>query len=307
MNLKTFGLIFFLIVFFSVNTFAYCSEERSYHKTWTLQARDKEETREKRQKYYESLTKDERARISDFEIYPTNLMTCGMGFSEGLAKVFVGGKAGFINNKGKIVINPRFKDVGRFSENLSPAEFDNGKWGYINKKGTTIIKPRFDWALIFREGLALVQIDDKWGFIDSTGKIIVEPQFSHANSFSEGLAMVQMWGIDELYEKDFKVLKTGYIDKFGKWIIQPTWDGGDDFEDGKTTVDKHLTDKESNKNYYGCFMINITGKIISEELENCSRSLKSQVDDSNEIVIYFEEYKTGYKNKTGKIIWKPTK
>lgn len=192
-----------------------CDESGSYNATWTIQARAKEKGREERENYYKTLTKEQLERVSDLNFYPTNSMTCGMGFSNGLGKIFVDGKAGFVNTDGKIVIQPQFKDTGRFSENLAPVEFGNGKWGYINKRGETVIKPEFDWALIFREGRALIQVGEKWGFIDSTGKIIIKPQFAHANSFSEGLVMVQVWGNDELYEKDFKVLKTGYIDKFG--------------------------------------------------------------------------------------------
>lgn len=286
----------------------FCSETRSYHKTWTLQAREREETRKVRENYYKTLTKEELARISDFEIYPTNLMTCGMGFSNGLGKIFVGGKAGFIDKKGKIVIKPQFKDVGRFSESLSPAQFDNGKWGYINKNGKVVIKPEFDWALIFREGRALVQVGEKWGFIDSTGKMIIKPQFIHANSFSEDLAMVQIWGIDNLYSENFEVLKTGYIDKSGNWIIEPTWDGGSDFQDGKTIVDKHLVDESSEKTYHGCFLIDKKGNKISKELDSCSSSLnESNLLDKTEIEVFFEDYKTGYQTQSGKIIWKPTK
>jgi WG containing repeat len=284
-----------------------CDELGSYNATWTIQARAKEEDREEREIYYKTLTKEQLERVGDLNIYPTNLMTCGMGFSNGLGKIFIDGKAGFINTEGKIVIQPQFKYAGRFSENLAPVEFENGKWGYINKKGETVIKPEFDWALIFREGRALIQVKEKWGFIDLTGKIIIKPQFTHANSFSEDLAMVQVWGNDELYEKDFKVLKTGYIDKFGTWIIEPTWDGGDDFQNGRTTVDKHLTDETSRNNYYGCFLIDKTGKKLSGELEKCPRSTRPNLKDSNGISTFFEDYKTGYKNKAGRIIWKPTK
>ena len=285
----------------------FCDETGSYNATWTVEARNGEKGREEREVYRKTLTKEKLESVSSFEIYPTNSMSCGMGFSNGLGKIFVNGKAGFIDRKGKIVIKPQYKDAGRFSENLAPVEFENGKWGYIDKTGETVIKPEYDWALIFREGRALIQIDKKWGFIDSAGKIVVKPQFDHANSFSEDLAMVEVWGTDELYEKDFKVLKTGYIDKFGNWIIEPTWDGGDDFQNGRTAVSKHLTDEISKKNYYGCFYIDKSGKKISDELEKCPLSAKPNLEDSKDISTFFEDNKTGYKNKAGKIIWKPTK
>jgi WG containing repeat len=286
----------------------FCDETGSHNKTWTIQARVKEVNRDRRQNYYQTLTKEQLERISDFDINPTNIMTCGMGFSNGLGKVFIDGKAGFIDTTGKIVIKPTFKDAGRFSENLAPVEFQNGKWGYINKKGKIVIKSEFDWALIFREGRALIQIGEKWGFINSTGKIIIKPQFVEANSFSEGLALYQIWGVDELYGDNFKVLKTGYIDNVGNWIIKPTWDGGNDFQDRKAIVSKHLTDNLTKKTSHGCFWIDNKGTKISEELEICSTSpYELNLLDKTEIDLVFEDNKTGYRHKSGKYIWKPTK
>ena len=40
-------------------------------------------------------------------------------FSEGLAAVKIGGKVGFINKAGEIVINPQFDNAGSFSEGLA--------------------------------------------------------------------------------------------------------------------------------------------------------------------------------------------
>jgi WG containing repeat len=292
---------------FTFNLLAYCDETGSYNKTWTTQAIEKENGREAREKYYKTLTLEEKMSISDFERYPNLMMTCSMGFSDGLAKIIVDGKAGFINIKGKIAIQPKYKNAGRFSEYLAPVQFENDKWGYINKKGEIVIKAQFDWALIFREGLALVQVSEKWGFIDIDGKVVVKPQFIHANSFSERLAKAQIWGIDNLYSEGFKVLKTGYISKTGDWIIKPTWDGGNNFEKGKTIVDQHLVDETTKKTYHGCFWIDNNGHKISKELETCSTTIKEPISIDESFSMFFDDYKTGYKNKSGKIIWKPTK
>ncbi len=296
--MKKIVLLFSLILISVVTSSAQiCDELGSYNATWTTQARVKEEGREKRENYYKTLTKEQRERVNDLNVYPTNLMTCGMGFSNGLGKVFVAGKTGFINTEGKIVIQPQFKDAGRFSENLAPVEFENGKWGYINQTGETVIKPEFDWALIFREGLALIQIEKKWGFIDSTGKIVIKPQFDHANSFSEGLAHAQIYR-----EKYY----SGYIDKNGNWAIEPKFNGGDDFNNGRTIVDQDVKDDKGNYKYTECYLIDKSGKKLKEA--ECSRTIKfPDLSDSSGYNLFFDDYKTGYKNKKGKIIWKPTK
>jgi hypothetical protein len=246
--MQKFILVILAMVLSVLPLYALCEEDSSQGKIWTLEARRREETREEREKYYKSLSLEARMQISDISgTYPTDAMTCGRGFSNGRAKIMVGGKIGFIDAKGMLVIKADLKEAGRFSENLAPFESKNGKWGYISLDGKIAIEPNYDWALSFREGLALVNVGEKWGFIDSTGKIIIEPQFDAASSFSEGLAHVQLYLLGELpgYKEPTKRYKTGYIDKAGNWAIKPTWDGGDNFIGGIARVDRNIGYSES--------------------------------------------------------------
>lgn len=296
--MKRLVLGIFLPLIFGLSCFAQiCDETGSYNKVWTIEARARENNREARKKYYESLTENQRQMESDFEVYPTLGMVCGMGFSDGLAKVFVDGKAGFINSKGEIVVKPQYKDAGRFRENLAPVEFENGKWGYIDKSGAVVVKPGFDWALMFHENRAPVQIGKKWGYINNAGEIIIEPQFDHADSFFEGLAHVQIYR-----EKYY----SGYIDKNGKWVIQPIWSGGEDFENGRAKVSADAKDDKGNYKYTECFYIDRAGRKLAEV--DCSGAIKKKnfLDDVKAEIV-FDEYRTGYKDRRGRFIWKPTK
>jgi hypothetical protein len=236
------ALVIFTILSTAMQFYALCEETESQGKIWTIEARAREERREERENYLKSLTPLQRMQESDIDLYPSDVMTCGRGFSNGLAKIMVDGKIGFIDKNGKTFIKPTLKDAGRFSENLAPFESKNGKWGYIDRSGKIAIEPQFDWALIFRQGLALVNVGEKWGFIDPTGKIVIEPQFDAAGSFSEGLARVQLYLLGDLpgYKEPTKRYKTGFIDKTGKWVINPTWDGGDNFGGGMARVDRNI-------------------------------------------------------------------
>ncbi|MBU3187647.1 WG repeat-containing protein, partial [Clostridium estertheticum] len=73
-----------------------------------------------------------------------------------------------------------------------------GKWGFINKTGEIVIKPQFDFACNFSEGLAAIKVEGKSGFINKNGKIVIKPQFDNiyddVSSFHEGLAMVNIGG-----------------------------------------------------------------------------------------------------------------
>jgi hypothetical protein len=46
------------------------------------------------------------------------------------------------------------------------------KWGYINKRGKIVIQPQFDRAMAFSKGKTMVAIGDKWIMIDKRGKQI---------------------------------------------------------------------------------------------------------------------------------------
>jgi serine/threonine-protein kinase len=72
-----------------------------------------------------------------------------------------------------------------------------GKWGYINKSGTVVVAPQFDYAMPFSSGLALVVTNAKIpniGYLRESGQIAIKPQFWRVNAFSEGLAVVESCG-----------------------------------------------------------------------------------------------------------------
>ena len=58
------------------------------------------------------------------------------------------------------------------------------KWGYVNQVGKIVIEPQFDDAYNFSKGLAAIKISDKWGYINHKGEIVIKPQFDDARSFS---------------------------------------------------------------------------------------------------------------------------
>ena len=65
-----------------------------------------------------------------------------------------------------------------------------GKWGYIDNTGEVVIQPQYDLGSPFRNGVAavafgrystdnpdshIVSLGDKWGYIDKSGKFIWQP------------------------------------------------------------------------------------------------------------------------------------
>jgi len=150
--------------------------------------------------------------------------------NSGLFWIRENGKYGYIDAKGKVVIEPQFENTMGFNENLAATKL-NGKYGFIDTKGNWVIKPQFDFAYVFMEGLAMVKIGEKYAWIDKTGKIAIPPQdFEKVEiGFSEGRLAVKRDG------------KWGYIDKTGKMIIAPQFEEANKFEGGAAQVvtEKH--------------------------------------------------------------------
>jgi hypothetical protein len=108
-------------------------------------------------------------------------------FSHGLAPVKSGGKWGFIDTDGKMVIQPVCDEASEF-QNIGTDEnpvllarvVREGRWGCVDQSGREVIEPQWDEMMGFSplyDGrfVALVRLGDLWGFIDPTGKTIVEP------------------------------------------------------------------------------------------------------------------------------------
>ncbi len=68
----------------------------------------------------------------------------------------------------------------------------NGKRGFVDATGKIVMEPKVKKTGKFSEGLAVVTINKKVGYIDTTGKIVIEPQFEQAKNFAEDLAAVRI-------------------------------------------------------------------------------------------------------------------
>jgi hypothetical protein len=250
-------------------------------------------------------------------------------------------KAGFIDKTGKVVVEPIYDDVMDFSEGLAVVRKD-GKSGFIDKTGKIVISLQFDYAFSFSEGLANIFVNGKYGFIDKTGKIVIEPQFTYAKGFSENLAMVKIGGGTILpypystYQERETVgridTKYGFINKKGQIIYSFVARRADSFSGGLAAVE--TLDGFGFINEKGKFIIQPKFSDVFGMTPHFSEGLSLTVLKGNKVgfidkrgeVVITTDYKyandfenglaqvceqvintCGYIDKTGKIIWKPSK
>lgn len=89
-----------------------------------------------------------------------------------------------------------------------------GKWGYVNKQGVLVIPTTFNYASNFSEGLANVSDNQGTRFIDTTGKVVVAVTNGFAGSFREGLCPVRGLGV-----RGNDKQQTNYLDRTGKVVF----------------------------------------------------------------------------------------
>ncbi len=122
----------------------------------------------------------------------------------------------------------------------------DGKWGYMDAKGKVIIEPQYQLAYDFHEGLACVAVKAFRGYIDPTGEMAIKPQFGWAGNFSEGLAFVNLHkGMYGEHVEWYKATTgTGFCDKTGKVVIRLGYNQrAADFREGLSVSGRGFIDK----------------------------------------------------------------
>jgi hypothetical protein len=222
-------------------------------------------------------------------------------FSEGLAPVIIGGKKGYINKSGVLVIDAQHYDaIYPFSNGLAKV-LKKDKFGFIDKNGNLVIKARFKNASDFKNERAIVSFHstlfgpDK-GVINKDGKFLVNPYLEMIHDFSEQFAVADFGG------KGFSTF--GLIDHSGNTVIPPKFEYLRGFQEGLSAA--LIPDGGWGFiNYQGDWVIpphfdalqNFSGgyAVYGE----CAKKIKKPFDFSSPSCLY------GYINRGGKVAIQP--
>lgn len=124
---------------------------------------------------------------------------------EGMARIQVNGRWGFVDRSGTLAIPPTFDEVHDFSSGLAAAQ-KNEKWGFIDQQGNWVIAPTWSNIRPFSEGLAAVEQNEQWGYIDRTGAWVITPTYMNAGNFINNFAIVR-----KAYQQDLIINKNGEV------------------------------------------------------------------------------------------------
>ena len=178
----------------------------------------------------------------------------------------------YINKRTKQEVIPaRFERALPFSEGLAAVRI-GGRFGYIDHRGEIVIRPTFDLAGQFYQGLAEVLVGDKAGIINRAGVLVVEPMFRRAVPSTSNVVIVSEGPWTSGYYPGHEVLpglkgeifsrgKYGLYHIAGHWVRRPDLTQVMQFEqDGRGLI--WATDKESSTGPFG--LLASDGKWIVE-------------------------------------------
>ena len=201
-------------------------------------------------------------------------------YSEGLAAIKDSTYGwGYIDEDGKIVIEPQFQEARDFSKGYACVK-RNGNQMFIDKTGNTVSAGWKNYGTEYSEGILQVQDENgKWGYVDTNGEIVLEPQWDSSSEFHDGLAAAEK---DGLY---------GYINTTGKFVIPPQWDYAGAFDDsglGYIVKNKERGYIDENGNI-----------VISPQFDDCQGSF------SEDLQAVSRNGKWGFIDKSGKFVIAP--
>jgi antitoxin component YwqK of YwqJK toxin-antitoxin module len=126
-------------------------------------------------------------------------------FSDGLAAVGIGGRVGYVNGSGEVVIAAIYTRGRPFYCGIAVVQQRGEEPVVIDRYGLTVNRTEFSEVHDCVDGLARVKVDQNYGFLHMSGRMMINPRFDDINDFQGGFAAVPL---------DYQ-----YIDRTGRSIF----------------------------------------------------------------------------------------
>ncbi len=156
-------------------------------------------------------------------------------------------KYGYKDENGDKVIPAKFDHAENFKNGYAIVRIDQSR-GMINTKGDFILKPEYSYIEGERNGLLKLEKDGKYGFANTNGKVVIPVVYLDAGEVCEGLIWV---------EKNDALV--GFIDTNNKTVIDFVFDYCGDFSEGLASATKYALE-EGQEDVYG--FIDKTGNFV---------------------------------------------
>jgi hypothetical protein len=137
---------------------------------------------------------------------------------------------GYCNYNKEEVIKPMFTSVGFFSEGLACVSVEKGKdwvFGFIDTSGNFVIEPEFDIPTVgakYRNGLAIVNKNQKYKLIDKLGQIQIEADYIDFDQIKNWYTVMPLsdGGLD-YYDTNFRKINNRALKDFPVFGFSEGW------------------------------------------------------------------------------------
>ena len=127
-------------------------------------------------------------------------------FSDGLARVVLNGKYGFIDKTGRVVIPLKYDWVGDFFKGVAKVNL-NRNFGYIDKTGKEVIPCIFDGAIYDDNNkMFYASCQGKYGCLNQLGDIIVPCIYDAVPFFEDGKIKIINDGTSTIYNLEGEIV-----------------------------------------------------------------------------------------------------
>lgn len=153
-------------------------------------------------------------------------------FADAPEPVQLGGKWGFVDPTGKLVIPAKFDGASSFGADglavvdVIPAAGVPRRQGLIDKAGAFVVLPKYEAVGHYVADLASFSVDGRWGKIDRQGREVIPPRFKSLGAFAgNGLAPASLNG-----EFSDPATLYGYVDRSGRFAIAESYKWAGSFD-----------------------------------------------------------------------------
>lgn len=146
-----------------------------------------------------------------------------------------------INSK-KPIDNVLFKSVQNeyFFHFNKDEEWSYGQWGLINNRGEIIIPPKFDFIKPVKNGMTVFVKDGKYGVISPLTRKSTVPKYKNLLYFTDGLCRYRKFTEEDIrMYRMYTSSKCGFIDINGREVIPAAYSSAEPFRNGQAIVYNH--------------------------------------------------------------------
>lgn len=249
-------------------------------------------------------------------------------FSSGLAafdqKIEVSntGVYGYLDQKGRIAIKPRFQYAASFHRGIAIVKLEDGSYAGIDTRGRVIYRYHCDWVYDLGDQTMVFQRNNRYGIMSSDGRVLLSSRYDDYSDVGDGLAIVRIgkdYGLTDPKENYLHKMKCGDISPIGGGFFAATRNVEDAYYSdcmkkalfnryGKRLTDfkyyrlcwvaPHVIAAADDKNTY---LIDEKGKILTEFPVMAG---SCEINRVGGVYRMSEDEELSYYSMDGKLIWK---